>query len=94
MRYACEFLETPLADRCGRKKLNRFNRALKALQSKLGQLNDMTVHNRLSADFAQTAPATAFAVGYLLGRESAHSEPLLQATKRSGKDLRKAALFS
>jgi CHAD domain-containing protein len=94
MRYACEFLETPLADRCGRKKLSRFNRALKALQSKLGQLNDMAVHHRLSDDFARAAPATAFAAGYLLGRESANSEPLLRATRRSGKDLRKAALFS
>jgi hypothetical protein len=54
----------------------------------------MTVHNRLSAGFARAAPATAFAAGYLLGRESAHSEPLLRATKRSGKDLRNAALFS
>jgi len=96
VRYACEFLEAPLADRRGKKKLRRFDRALKALQSTLGQLNDMTVHNRLSAGFARATPATqkAFATGYLLGSESAHSEPLLRDAKRSGKDLRKAALFS
>ncbi len=96
VRYACGFLEAPLADRRGRKKLRRFDRALKALQSTLGQLNDMTMHNRLSAGYARATPATqkAFATGYLLGRESAHSKSLLRDTRRSGKDLRKAALFS
>jgi inorganic triphosphatase YgiF len=95
MRYACEFFNGPIVREAGSKATSKFDRALKELQSWLGKLNDMTVHAKLASKIAQPTKATqkAFAIGYLVGRESVQSEHLLDAAIKAGKRLSKAAIF-
>lgn len=94
-RYACDFFRGPITEDAGRKAARKFDRVLKELQGDLGKLNDIAVHARLSNDFANSSKATqkAFAVGYLVGQESATSRRLLREAGRAGKRMKQAAIF-
>jgi len=95
MRYACEFFEVPIVREVGKKPARKFDRSLKDMQSGLGKLNDMVVHARLASELARSSRATqrAFAMGYLVGQESAASRRLLSDASQAGKRLQKAAIF-
>jgi inorganic triphosphatase YgiF len=95
MRYACEFFAAPIARDAGKKAARKFDRTLKELQSGLGKLNDIAVHARLVSDFTRPGKATqkAFAIGYLVGQESAMSRQLLRDAAEAGKRMKKAAIF-
>jgi triphosphatase len=91
VRYGREFFATLRTD--GRKAGRKLDRALKGLQSGLGDLNDMRVHLELARNFAQagTAAQKAFAIGCLAGREEATASDMLADALAAGKRLRKAA---
>jgi triphosphatase len=94
MRYACEFLEAPIAREAGKKAARKFDRTLKVLQSGLGKLNDIAVHARLASGLAPSKTTQkAFAIGYLVGQESAMSRRLLRDAALAGKQMKKAAIF-
>jgi inorganic triphosphatase YgiF len=95
MRYACEFFEVPIVREVGKKPARKFDRSLKDMQSGLGKLNDMVVHARLASELTRSSRATqrAFAMGYLVGQESAASRRLLSDASQAGKRLQKAAIF-
>jgi triphosphatase len=94
-RYACEFFDVPIVRDVGKKRARKFARSLKDLQSGLGQLNDMAVHARLASELARSSEAAqrAFAIGYLVGQESAASRRLLTDATQAGKRMQKAAIF-
>ena len=94
-RYACEFFDVPIVRDVGKKRARKFDRSLKDLQSGLGKLNDMAVHARLASELARSSEATqrAFAMGYLVGQESAASRRLLSDATQAGKRMQKAAIF-
>ena len=91
VRYGREFFETLRTD--GRKSGRKLDRALKGLQSGLGNLNDMRVHLEQAHDFARasTAAQKAFAIGCLIGREESSANDILAEAIAAGKRLRKAA---
>lgn len=93
LRYGRQFFASLEADRRGRKPRPKVDRALKGLQSALGDLNDIRVHAALARDLAATNAAArkAFAVGYLSGREEARAGELVSDALAAGKRLRKAA---
>jgi CHAD domain-containing protein len=95
MRSACEFFEVPIVRDVGKKRARKFDRSLKDLQRGLGKLNDMAVHARLASEFTQSSKASqrAFAVGYLVGQESAASRRLLTDATRAGKRMQNAVMF-
>ncbi len=91
VRYGREFfapLRTP-----GRKAGRKLDRALKRLQSGLGDLNDMNVHLKLARNFAQagTAAQKAFAIGCIAGQEEVAASGKLAEALTAAKRLRKAA---
>jgi inorganic triphosphatase YgiF len=94
-RYACEFFEVPIVRDVGKKRARKFDRSLKDLQGSLGKLNDIAVHARLASEFTQSSKASqrAFAVGYLVGQESAASKRLLADATQAGKRMQKAVMF-
>jgi triphosphatase len=90
VRYGREFFATPCAD--GTKAARKLDRALKRLQSGLGDLNDMRVHLERARDFARPGAAAqkAFAIGCLTGREEASASDVLTGALAAAKRLRKA----
>ena len=93
LRYAGEFFAS-LYERGGAKRrLKRHRKALKALQSALGKLNDMRVHDKMAGDFVrakqrtQKKPQKAFALGLISGKDQAHVAALTRRTTKAGKDL-------
>ena len=73
-------------------------KALKALQSSLGDLNDFAVHDRLATELA-LAPSErrsrrqAFAAGLVAGKERSKSHALLKAAKKALRDVAKARRY-
>src|SRR3569833_478303 len=94
IRYATGFFESLFQDR--QDAIGDFRDALKALQSALGQLNDIQVHEKLARDYAdpwhRTARAVpkAFAMGVLTGAERGKRAKLIKAAKLGGKALKQA----
>jgi CHAD domain-containing protein len=94
-RYACEFFDVPIVREVGKKRARKFDRSLKDLQGRLGKLNDIAVHARLASELGRSSKATqrAFAMGYLVGQESAASRRLVGDATQAGKRMQKAAIF-
>lgn len=90
-RYGREFFEALRPD--GRKSRGKLDRALKGLQSSLGELNDIRVHLERAHGFARasTAAQKAFAIGCLVGREEGSANDILAEAVAAGKRLRKVA---
>ena len=93
LRYADEFFAS-LYDRGGAKRRRqRHGKALKALQSALGKLNDMQVHDAMAGDFVRAKqrtkkkPQKAFALGLISGKDHARARALLAQGIDAGKDL-------
>jgi CHAD domain-containing protein len=91
VRYGREFFAT--LDDDGRGTGRKLDRALKGLQSGLGNLNDMRVHLKLGHDFASAGKAAqkAFAIGFVAGRERDSAKKVLMDVLAEGKRLRKTA---
>jgi CHAD domain-containing protein len=96
MRYACDFF----AGLFGKSKQRRkFAQALKALQSCLGKLNDMRIHDAMARDFAHPhrrhpgQPQKSFAMGFLSGEEEATKPGLIAGAVKSGKKLSRLTPF-
>jgi inorganic triphosphatase YgiF len=91
LRYAGEFF-TRLFE-APSKARKRFARALKALQSALGRLNDIAVHQALARQYshpgprAKKRPQKAFAIGLLAGREQMSERACLASARAAGKKL-------
>jgi inorganic triphosphatase YgiF len=91
LRYASDFFGRLFANRA-KKRLPSFKARLTDLQDCLGALNDIKVHQKLTPKpaagkpRAKAAPAQAFAIGVVSGREQSEIEPLLKA---ADKDARK-----
>jgi hypothetical protein len=84
VRYSREFFASLNPDGRRTKARRKIDRALKGLQSALGDLNDMRVHMYWARDFARSnADARkAFAIGYVTGREDAYSRNARQAPEK------------
>lgn len=99
LRYAVDFFGSLFPRRRGRRK--RLISQLKKLQDKLGRLNDISVHQRLTAELTGTdtgaalgdGARAAFALGVYASREEAQIDELLAAAMRSGAKLSELAPF-
>jgi len=93
LRYADEFFAGLYDRRRAQHRLERHGEALKALQSALGKLNDMQVHNKMAGDFVRTKrrakkkPQKAFALGLISGEDHARAAGLMHTATKAGKHL-------
>ncbi|HWE76250.1 MAG TPA: CHAD domain-containing protein [Stellaceae bacterium] len=93
LRYADEFFASLFDRRRERARLKRHRKALKALQSSLGRLNDMRAHATMAGDFlrpqrrARKKPQKAFAFGFISGDHHAHARGLIAKAAAAGEDL-------
>jgi inorganic triphosphatase YgiF len=93
LRYADEFFASLYDRRSRRHRLKQHRKALKALQSALGKLNDMRAHDALAGAFlhprhrATKKPQKAFALGLISGEDHAHIAALMHAATKAGKHL-------
>ena len=96
IRYASEFFVGVFPGRKATRRREAFLNRLKPVQDCLGELNDITVHQHLTADLAadQTenrtgkrrgngASTTVFAAGLLSGHEQARLADVLTAAERA-----------
>jgi inorganic triphosphatase YgiF len=91
LRYASDFFGNLFAGHTAKKRLSGFKTRLTHLQDRLGDLNDIKVHQKLAPKLVAGKPSAkgrrqAFAVGIVSGREQGEIEPLLNA---ADKDARK-----
>jgi len=102
LRYAAEFFETVFPSKKSSKRRTAFLSALEDMQDCLGDLNDIAVHENLTADIATNPapnkrandlPRRAFAAGVLIGREDARFHSILAAAVTSFKTFTKAKPF-
>jgi len=84
LRYATEFYKSVFTGKKKEKRGDAFLAALKDMQDRFGELNDIVVHEKLTAGMAKTPadrsprPARhAFAAGLLRGHEEARFKPVL-----------------
>jgi triphosphatase len=99
LRYACEFFASLYDGGKAARRRKRLSAVLKGLQSALGKLNDMRVHDKLAQHFAQPKPGAtkktekAFAIGLLTGKEHAEAAALLSAAIKAGRKVTKTQPF-
>jgi triphosphatase len=99
LRYASEFFASVFDGKeAGRYKT--FVRALHELQDRLGELNDIAVHENLSTAVAEASaaramarPHRAFAAGLVVGHEEARLQSVLQAAEQAYDRFSKAKRF-
>jgi CHAD domain-containing protein len=93
LRYAAEFFESLFGGHAANTRGKAFGKALKSLQTSLGELNDMRVHGRLAEELiVSTSTASqkvreVFAMGLVAGEERAKSAKLLSDAAKAGKRL-------
>jgi len=99
LRYADEFFAS-LYERGSRpRRLKRHRKAAKALQSALGKLTDMHVHDAMADNFlrpqrrAAKKPQKAFGFGFISGEDHARAKSLLAEAAKAGAALNKAKPF-
>jgi CHAD domain-containing protein len=88
LRYATGHFEGLFDGPKARRKA--FKKALKALQSSLGKLNDIRVHGKLAHDYDDSGRSTApkaFAMGVIVGEEGALEKDLLAEAKAAAEKL-------
>ena len=99
LRYATEFFSSLFDRPKAIKARNRFGKDLKALQSALGKLNDITVHQDLTRPLvhpdrrSRKRPDVAFAAGLLTGHDQPRVRACLTAARKAGKALSRADAF-
>jgi inorganic triphosphatase YgiF len=102
LRYAGEFFADVFPGKKAARRRQRFLAGLKALQTYLGDLNDIAVNKRLSASLV-SAPAAnegldgqaweAFAAGRLCGREEGRFSSVMKAATRAHRVFASAKRF-
>ncbi len=102
LRYACEFFGSAFLGKKAARQRKELIAALERLQDRLGDLNDISVHEGLAERLANTQqsgkrkPGTAnkaFAAGRLSGREEARIAPILKDAERAYARFAKAKPF-
>lgn len=99
LRYATEFFASLSAKPNKAKTRRRFENAIQSLQHALGKLNDVTIHEKLAHDLANSATHVAhatqhaYAFGYLTGREQKKVRACLASAKKARKKLSDAKAF-
>jgi triphosphatase len=102
LRYAAQFFETVFSGKKVSRLRKTFLSALEEVQDCLGDLNDISVHEHLTAEIAtEPAPSTnaqdrarrAFAAGVLTGQEEARINTVMAAAVASFKMLASAKPF-
>jgi triphosphatase len=100
LRYAAEFFASVLAAEDAPRSYKTFVRALHELQDRLGELNDIAVHENRSTAVAEASaararaqPHRAFAAGLVVGHEEARLQTVLQAAERAYDSFRKVKPF-
>jgi inorganic triphosphatase YgiF len=90
LRYATEFYKTVFPGKKKDKRRAAFLSALKRMQECFGELNDIFVHETLTAGIVKASAAGAarpsrrvFAAGLLTGHEEARFKPVLIAAERA-----------
>jgi inorganic triphosphatase YgiF len=90
LRYATEFYKAVFPGKKQHKRRAAFLSGLKDLQDCFGELNDIFVHEKLTAGIVEApdsvsakSPRRVFAAGLLTGHEEARLEPVLAAAERS-----------
>jgi inorganic triphosphatase YgiF len=90
LRYAAEFFADVFPGKKAARRRERFGAALETMQDALGELNDIAVHEELSAALAQLQNGArkprakeAFAAGRLSGYEEARMTSALQNAERA-----------
>jgi triphosphatase len=93
LRYACEFFAGVYDGGKARRRRKELGATLKSLQSALGKLNDMQVHDQMARGFAKPKRGAkkkaqkAFAIGLLAGKEHAEAKTLLAAAVKAGRQV-------
>jgi triphosphatase len=91
LRYTTEFFATLFTTRRAVKRRMQFLPALERLQHELGDLNDISVHEKHIAAMGnrrqRTNPSRVFAAGLLTGREDARLEAAMTAATEAYADL-------
>jgi CHAD domain-containing protein len=102
VRYAAEFFATVFPGKKLDRRRKTFTTALEKLQDTLGELNDISVHEGLTAGLVQDGsngskqpvrPKKAFAAGQLAGYEEARMASLLRDAERAARLLDQAKPF-
>ena len=99
MRYACQFFASLFDGGKAVKARARLERRLKTLQSALGRLNDIRVHERLAGEYAKPKrrvkkkPQKAFAMGLLAGKDEGNVASLMAQARDAGKRFAKQSPF-
>jgi inorganic triphosphatase YgiF len=90
LRYATEFYRTVFTGKKTEKRRDVFLAALKDMQDRFGELNDIVVHEKLATGIARTMAdrpprpvRRAFAAGLLTGHEEARFKPVLTAAEHA-----------
>jgi CHAD domain-containing protein len=98
LRYASDFFENLFTGRGAARRLSDFENHLKRLQDRLGALNDIAVHQKLTpklvgSDTRTEAKARTFAAGVVSGHEQAELGLLLKAAARESRKFAHARPF-
>jgi triphosphatase len=97
LRYGAEFFATLFQNRRAIKRRKQFLSALEHLQDGLGDLNDITVHEKtiaaISLQHQRSDPSRVFAAGLLTGREDARVEAAIAAANEAYLDLARVKRF-
>jgi triphosphatase len=97
LRYGAEFFATLFQNRHAVKRRKQFLSALGGLQDGLGDLNDISVHEKtiaaMSTHHHRSDPSRVFAAGLLTGREDARLEAAITAAKEGYADFARVKRF-
>ena len=100
LRYATEFFTSLYTGKPAKRYRKDFCRALKVLQDALGNLNDITVHQRLAESVvhgpsgnSEKSREVAFAIGLVAGQEQSNVRRLIADAIDAGKHLGKSPRF-
>jgi triphosphatase len=98
LRYTIYFFESLFDGPRNTKALSRYENCLERLQDSLGALNDIAVHHRLIAKLdtngdERKSRMIALAAGGVVGNERCEIEPLLDASAKAARKLRRAEVF-
>jgi triphosphatase len=98
LRYATDFFGHLFPDRAAKKRLLDFETRMTDLQDRLGALNDIKVHQKLTPKLVAEKPSAkgrpqAFAIGIVSGREQGEFEPLLRAAKHDARKFAQVRSF-
>src|SRR5262249_4339547 len=103
LRYSTEFLADAFPGKKAARRRDQFVSRLEKLQNTLGDLNDIAVHEKLTAEVAdiheedgkgrKARPTKAFAAGRLAGYEQARSASVLESARKGFRAFAKTKPF-